>query len=130
VPSGATVDVALIIQAVNNALFGCPFFRPSRPRRSHQRQQPLPCTQAALRVPQGARAPVTAAAGAGRYHVCTCVNNPPGLRDGRNADRSGSRSCATLTCAPDTCAAGTAVSCDASGPRPARRNWIRGYGLH
>ena len=125
VPSGATVDVALIIQAVKNTLAGCPEAQATpTPIAITTTATPTATLHAgATPCPAGQHRACHSGSGrGGGYHtICTCVNNPPPVCVTAWGTRIAAGSEVvlydTLTVnAPDTCAAhGTAVSCDANG---------------
>lgn len=114
-PSGASVDVALIVQAVNNALTGCPGVATPTPTATvHASNTPCPTGQ--HRACHGG-----SGRGGGYHTICSCVANPPPVCVTAWGTRipAGSEVVLydTLTVlAPDTCAAhGTTAFCNASG---------------
>jgi hypothetical protein len=125
VPSGAKVDVALIIQAVKNALAGCPAAQ-ATPTPIATTGTPTPTATLHAGVtpcPAGQHRACHSGSGRGGGYktVCTCVNDPPPVCVTAWGTRIAAGSEVVLydtltVLAPDTCAAhGTTVSCDANG---------------
>jgi len=128
VPSGAQVTVALIIQAVDNALHGCAepqatptlsvaaanTFTPTPTATVHAGRTPCPVGQHSVCHGGSGR-------GGGYRTICTCVSNPPPLCVTAWGTRIAAGTSVVLydastINAPDTCAAhGTLVSCDVHG---------------
>lgn len=128
VPSGTPVTVALIIQAVNNTLSGCPGSQatPTTGARATGTFTPTPtvgapsgstpCPVGQHRVCHGG-----SGRGGGYRTTCTCVDNPPpvcvtawgtSIQEGTSLVLYDTQ----VVYAPDTCSAhGTLVSCGANG---------------
>jgi len=128
VPSGAEVTVALIIQAVQNVLGGCPGLQetPASPLAATSTFTPTPtATVRAGSTPCPAGQHRQCHGGSGRgggYRtICTCVANPPPVCVTAWGTRIPAGAAIVLydtytVYAPDTCAAhGTVVSCDLNG---------------
>jgi hypothetical protein len=115
-PSGASVDVALLVQAVNNALMGCPGVQSTATPTATVQPSKTPC-------PTGQHRACHSGSGrGGGYHtICSCVADPPPVCVTAWGTRIAAGSAVVLydtltVIAPDTCAAhGTTAFCDAHG---------------
>ncbi len=125
VPEGAQVDVALIVEAVNNALHGCPAAQatPTIDPTATVTPTPTPTGASGTACPIGQHRVCHSGSGRGGGYrrICSCVANPPPVcvTSWGTQIQIGTSIVlydVNMAHAPDTCSAhATVVSCDSSG---------------
>lgn len=124
VPEGAQINVALLIEAVNNALRGCPAARatPTLEPINTPTHTPVP-TASDAQCPTGQHLACHSGSGRGGGYrrICSCVVNPPPVCSTAWGTRIQAGTSTILydvnmVHAPDACSAhATVVSCDVAG---------------
>lgn len=125
VPEGIRVDVALVIEAVNNALYGCPAAPATPTVDPTSTFTPTPVRTGTSGTPCPLGQHLACHGGSGRgggyRRICSCIANPPPVCITPWGTRIQSGTSVVLydvnmAHAPDMCSAhATVVSCDSSG---------------